>query len=293
LSDKQQNAVRDVLGITDSDAWDKAMPRRMEAMCGSTVLTFQIVLFEDLSEEQQKQAQSELQISRAFWNGLLSCFHDKLWFIDNVTLRPEEFSAVLRNLRRMLRTQQCTTKADLARFLLDLNRVLLPSQALLISRTVLGCAHMATMEPPDEISRGRFNVDAVVASFLTDPKRYIAIDNVQLQIYWDDRCAGCIWGNSEHNPGEGVPSYSGALQQRYARWLDLRRCAAPILTGTIGTGLPNLPQDVARYILDDLVGEEDPVDPLEIYWLSFYQGDSSIADLLVARASNNNNNNQA
>jgi hypothetical protein len=287
LTVAQRQAARNVLGIVDEDTWEKAMPRRCCGVSHWTVVTFQAVTWEDLSADQQHEASTALGLSKEMWNGKLALFHDKLWTVEGLTMSSKEFSPVLSTVQKMAGRQAFTERGDLVRFLLDLGRLLTPSQGLAICETIKAAGAFEALAGID--SQQKLNIHVLVASFLSDPKRFLDPNPYQLLPFWDDENTVCAFGNLNlyyATAGKQPQPYHRALQQRHCRQLALRRCVSAVLTGSYysgggsnGNALPILPRSLALRILNDWIGSEEPVDPWKVQWLVYY-GHVTVADYL-------------
>jgi hypothetical protein len=286
LTVAQRQAARNVLGIVDEDTWERAMPRRCCEAPDRTVLTFQAVTWEDLSVDQQHEGSTALGLSKEMWNGKLALFHDKLWTVEGLTMNSKEFSPVLSTVRKMAGRQAFTKRGDLVRFLLDLGRLLTPSQGLAICETIKAAGAFEALAGIGNDTQ-TLNIHVLVASFLSDPKRFRDISHAQLIPFWDDENSGCAFGNSGYATAGPQPQpYHRDLQQRHCRQLALRRCVSAVLTGSYysgggsnGNALPILPRSLALRILNDWIGSEEPVDPWKVQWLVYY-GRVTVADYI-------------
>jgi hypothetical protein len=269
LSQAQRAAAFTVLGIVDATAWERAMPRSYAGGSNEVVLVFQPIPWDRLSAQQRQDSESHLGISKTMWNTQLSTFHEDLWAVKGVGLSPKEFEPVLAILEKM--SCRPLTMAQLARFLLGLGRVLTPLQGRRICETLKSGVCWETLRP---IAQSHYNAHVLVASFLSDPERFLNISCFQLIIFWNDDADGCSWANARvvgSTTTRPAPmSYALALERRF-RQQELRFCAGPILSGgALGlASRPDLPRHVALTILDDYVGMiVEAVDPQALNWVT-------------------------
>jgi hypothetical protein len=265
----QRGAARDVLGIITAEAWELAMPRQIMSYGCSLVLAFQTRTWNELSARHQVAVETHLNISETTWNGELAPFHDDLWKIEGVTMSDKEFSAGLATLRKMSR--QTLQKTDLFRFLLSLERVLLPSQAVMIAETLKASTCWERLLDRDDSSdASRINAHVVVAAFLSLPQRFVD-DSILAMAYWDDDWGRCAWGNASESRDapSGRPAYATALKERYDKRLAMRRCVGPFLIGALPARVQQhqLPRSVAVIILDEWLAEPT-IDPHAVEWLN-------------------------
>ncbi|CAB9507750.1 expressed unknown protein [Seminavis robusta] len=280
LNSTQRAAASEVLGIADEKAWELAMPRRVQGMCAVTVVSFQTKTWRQLSSEHQKLATEQLSLNESLWNGQLAPFHDDLWKIPGITLTPEEFVPVLKTIQRM-GTNHVLTKKDVAQFLWSLQRVLLPSQGVLIAKTLKSSSSWESLLESTRISDRRYNtkfhIHLVVACFLTFPHRFVDMGHTRLNLFWDDDSCGCVWGNASE--GQGDHHQHRKPYREVLHGPRVRRCVASILTGklpervTEKSQLPVLPKSIVKCILDDLLGVTGPKDPFQVSWLSGYDAE--------------------
>ena len=279
----QKAAAQRVLGVTDETSWESSLPRRVYGNSEYLVLNFQNVPWNYLSKDQQNEASSELDLDKSIWNNNLVPFHDHLWTIEGISLSEKEFSAVLSSLTKMAR--QPLSKADLAQFLLDLGRVLTPAQGVKICNVLMNSNCWEILEPPVNHNNLMLNpqqkcsVQSLVASFISDTDRlFYEISTAQLQIFWNDLNSGCTWGSTNDDDTDTRPKYATILKERYDKQLALRRCVGPLLTGAYNGPLPALPRSIAWTILNEWIGEDDPISPYSVQWQLF--NESSLVDIL-------------
>lgn len=276
LNASQRAAAFSVLGIMKEEAWELAMPRRIKGHPASNALTYQPQTWDDLSPEQQEEASTKLDLSKYIWNRYLAPFHDKLWTVDGLTMTSKEFSAVLSTLHKL--TQQPLTKTDLVQFLLNLGRLLTPSQGRVICQMLEAGACWTTLCPPGSSVTSSCQAPIIVASFLSDPERFVAKPYLEIQEFWDDGSAGCFWGNAYGNRcyryfGPRPPSYAYELKKRHRLQDELRQI--PFILRDV---YPKLPQCLAQRIVDEWIGEPPEIDLHFIDWLICYE--QSIASFL-------------
>jgi hypothetical protein len=249
-------------------------------------LNFQSVPWSYLSKAQQNEAKSELDLDKSTWNNNLVPFHDDLWKIEGISLSEKEFSAVLSSLTKMAR--QPLSKPDLAQFFLDLNRVLTPAQGVKICNVLMNSNCWEILEPPVNHNnlmlnpQKKFSVQSLVASFISDTNRlFYDISIAQLQIFWNDLNSGCTWGSTDEDYNDTRPKYATILKERYDKQLAFRRCVGPLLTGAYNVPLPPLPRSIAWTILNEWIGEDDPINPHSVQWQLF--NESSLVDIMPTR----------
>lgn len=275
LSEPQRKAASDLFG---AEKWEDSMPRRSYGHPDSVVLLFQPRVWSQLSKDEQAAAKL-LDMSEGFWNDTLAPFHDELWVVPGVTLTNREFSSVLRTLRKMSHSSSLTKKA-LAHFLFGLERLLLPSQGVAVIEALkaspsweflLGSNH-------DDVKLGpscNFDVNLLVACFLSDPEKFLSFRLNLKVVFWDDGFGGCIWGNAHGRTDidANKKTYATALTDLLAR-----RLAGTILSGSTpeqpkdsSSPLSPLPNHIVKHILDQVLGiTTGPIDPFGVSWLCSY-----------------------
>jgi len=268
LTPLQRQAAHSCLGIVNEAAWEMAMPRRLYGVCASTVLVYQSCTWKDLQEHQQQDAQQYLQISEDIWNEHLAVFHDDLWTLEGISLTSKEFKVLLSALEKLSNKGASFRMSILAQFLFQLRKVLTPSQGKCICETVKASLCWGTFYEGLEIRY--YNIDILVASFLSSPKRFLSIDNREILAYWDDDNIGCRWGNNYPEVGQNssLPTYGEDLERRYKRKLFLRLVG---LSFTRARPLENpivLERNVVETIIDRWVGDEDELNPQSVTWVT-------------------------
>lgn len=275
LSVAQREAAHALLGVADEDSWEKKTPRRLHGVSSQIVLEFQSRTWKYLSKEEQQNATKLLDLTEDLWNNALSVFHDDHWFLPGITLTTVQFKALLSTLDRMAERRVLCTKEELVKFLLQTEKVFIPSQALAMVRELQ--SHPCWNAMKAENTRG--DPHAVIASFLTKTRKLANLETYSLLSMWDDESSGCVWGNfcaderNKHNRiPDGLPTYAAALQDRQDRTKALRHETAAVLSGYYPTStLPALDRSLILYILNTWVGTAPSVDPQQCSWPTCYQ----------------------
>jgi len=177
------------------------------------------------------------------------------------------------------------SREQLARFLLSLECLLLPSQGAEIAEELKRSPYWGQSNGESREHRGTFHF--IIANFLSYPSKFVDIPYLQLLPYWDDDSSGCVWGIATWKQEEkGLKSYTATLQQRFDAKLEhikVRRCIGPFLTGTVPQNgvvgqTPSLPVNVAKYILDHMLGgiNDTPIEQNQIHWLSERYGKTGL-----------------
>lgn len=274
--------AKDVLGIEAEEEWERMMPRRAYSSNTSYVLTFQKKTWSQLSKNEQDSVK-HLDMSEAFWDQKLALFHDDLWSVPGVTLTSKEFSPILATIRKMSQ-HSVLTKTDLAKFLFSLEHTLVPSQGATIAKALKASPSWESLLESTQSGVAQFNtkfhVHLVMASFLSDPGRFVDISHEQLNVFWNDDSSGCVWGNAggktimndDVGTSRKKKTYATALTE-----LTSRRLVEPLLTETLHTTSgtqrqpPRIPKLVATYLLDKMLGvPPNSIDPFQVSWLEGY-----------------------
>lgn len=183
------------------------MPRRIHGHGAATVDEPMERAFAQLSEVESTAA--ELLGLDQIWDEQLATFHNSLWQLPGVTLTDAMFTRVLATLRRMAKQQM--NPIEVADLLLNLERLITPKMGAAICKTL--DANAVVREHAER--RHCFPFPALVASFLTDPLRFVDIAHpCTLSMCWDDHLSGCVWGNANggyadeesDSDGEGAQS---------------------------------------------------------------------------------------
>lgn len=250
------------LGFDCAEVWELSLPRRMQG-CSSVTLRFHRCHWKGLSSN-QKDAASLLGITQKVWDLNLSLFHDRAWQVPGISMDDTTFCSCLRGLHRM--TKNPLQPSYVVQFLLGLERVLTPSQGLKICEVLQAGPCWETLG--DALS-GYFNIHVLVASFLSDPLRFVQLYHAQINIFWNDESGGCAWGNAFDSPSSSR-TYSEELRHRH-NIREGKVWAGLVVTGKLPTGgapeLPPLPVHLVRVILDDWVGKNDEFDPNSVSWI--------------------------
>jgi len=275
----RERAAAATLGMTNPDQWEARMPRRVRGH-GDKIVDHPMERPHAQLTPAEVEAAALLGLTEHVWDAQLATFHHSLWALPGVCLSEAMFTPLLASLKSMARRP--LQSVQIAKLLLSLERLLLPSQGAAIC-AVLSAAPAAAHEPTS--SSGAMPLPALVASFLTHPRRFVDVTYLQtLSTCWDDQLSGCVWGNAhgaytdEAAPPHPRPTYQQALVDRHARNERTRFAAGPILAGRLpptlsarneDAFLPALPEHLAMEVLA-LADETGRIHPLEVSWMKCY-----------------------
>ena len=198
-------------------------------------------------------------------------FCDAAWTTPRITLLPLEERGLLAAITKMAANAAPLHGSDIAAILLDTERVLTPRQARAV--------HAILKRNPVVRERDPINfccTATLIASFLSSPEQWNAIEYEKRQRFWDDGNTACSWANSGMPMKAGRPTYAEALAARATSNAALRCAAGPILTkalprsvlnraGPMARKRPALPVNICERIF--AMAQVSLPRPLEVNWL--------------------------